>query len=67
MRPPVDSPIQTMLLFDSIQLMYEFKHKISCTEFYIDRDAMSFVGVFTTEQVDLAVAEYNAVAKVKRD
>jgi hypothetical protein len=42
-------------------MMYEFKHEIACTEFYVDRDAMTFVGFFTTEQIHLAVTKYRAV------
>jgi hypothetical protein len=42
--------------------MYQFKHEIVCTEFYIDRDTRAFVGFFTREQVVLAVTKYNAVA-----
>jgi hypothetical protein len=62
MIPNSDTQIQTMLLFKSLQLMYDFKHEITCTEFYVDRDAMSFVGFFTTAQLHLAVTKYNAEA-----
>lgn len=62
MPPTIYSQLQTTLLFQSLQMMYDFKHEIACTEFYVDRDTMAFVGIFTTEQVDLAVTKYNAVA-----
>jgi hypothetical protein len=62
MVPNNDVQMETMLLFQSLQLMYNFKHEITCSEFYVDRDAMSFVGFFTTEQVHLAVTKYNAEA-----
>jgi hypothetical protein len=47
--------------------MYQFKHEIVCTEFYIDRDTRAFVGFFTREQVVLAVTKYNAVAMPVED
>jgi hypothetical protein len=62
MPPTINSKVQTTLLFPSLQLMYQFKHEIVCTEFYIDRDTRAFVGFFTREQVVLAVTKYNAVA-----
>jgi hypothetical protein len=62
MIPFITSQPQTTLLFPSLQSMYDFKHKIACTEFYVVRDAITFVGFFTPEQVDLAVTKYNAVA-----
>ena len=61
MPPTINSKLQTTLLFPSLQTMYAFKHTIACAEFYVDRDAITFVGVFTAEQIDLALTEYNAV------
>jgi hypothetical protein len=62
MLPDINAQRPTILLFQSLQMMYSFKHEIACTEFYIERDAMAFVGFFTKEQVELAVTTYNAAA-----
>lgn len=67
MRPTIISLDQTTLLFPSLQLMYAFKHEIACSEFYVERDIITFVGFFTQDQVDLAVTKYNAVATSLKD
>jgi hypothetical protein len=59
----IDPQMQTMLLFESIETMYCFKHEIACREFYIDRDAKAFVGFFTHDQVLLAINKYKAVSR----
>ncbi|HYO22358.1 MAG TPA: hypothetical protein VER36_08115 [Flavisolibacter sp.] len=59
--PPISPlPYQTTLVFQSLELMYAFKHDIACAEFYVERDMIAFVGFFTQEQVDLAITKYNA-------
>ncbi|MFL5742143.1 MAG: hypothetical protein ACJ75B_18110 [Flavisolibacter sp.] len=62
MPPTSNSQVQTRLLFQTLQSMYAFKHEIACSEFYVERDVISFVGLFTQDQIDLAVIKYNAVA-----
>jgi hypothetical protein len=59
----IDPQVQTMLVFESLEKMYDFKHEIACQEFYIERDAKAFVGFFTPEQVLLAITKYNAVSR----
>jgi hypothetical protein len=62
--PPVVPPKQVMLQFKSIAAISQFKKACACDDFYIDRDALTLVGSFTTEQVALAVEHYEAASIV---
>ena len=53
---------QVVLVFKSIAAISQFKHECACPDFYIDRDALTLVGSFLPEQVQLAKAKYDAVS-----
>ena len=52
--------IPIRLHFHSIADIYQFKHECTCRDFYIDNDAIDFVGDFSKEEVQLAKEKYKA-------
>lgn len=51
------------LTFNSISDLSKFKNDCNCSDFYIDRDALTLVGTFTDEQLQIAFNKYSAVLK----
>jgi hypothetical protein len=53
---------QVILHFSSIEAISQFKNKTgcACSDFYIDRDAMTITGSFTEEQATIAVEQFGA-------
>lgn len=58
--PAIIPEKQVKLLFDSLTALSQFKNECACSNFYIDRDALTLVGSFTEAQVAIAVGKYNA-------
>lgn len=59
--PPVIPQKQFILKFTTLKAISNFKHECACPDFYIDRDALTLVGSFTSEQVAIAIQKYGAV------
>ncbi len=53
--------------FRSIQDLNDFKHKSSCNDFYINREALTLVGKFTQIELDLAISYYNGFKENSED
>jgi hypothetical protein len=51
-----------ILQFNSVTAISQFKKECACSDFYIDRDALTLVGSFTPAQVLIALEKYGATS-----
>ena len=54
------------ILFKSIAELSKFKRDSGCRDFYVDRDLLSIVGIFTEFNLNLAINKYNAIISMDR-
>ena len=60
MNPAFSESNKIILRFQALADISLFKHECACTDFYIDRDALTLVGTFSTAQLRLATTKYAA-------
>ena len=56
---------KVVLVFRSIAALSGFKNECTCDDFYVDRDALTIVGSFTEEQLQIANFKYFATWEVE--
>jgi hypothetical protein len=53
------------LIFSSIIDLSQFKNECSCDDFYVERDNLLMVGMFTEEQLQVANYTYGATCQLE--
>ena len=55
---------KAIIRFPSLVDLSNFKHDCACADFYVDRDALTLVGSFTEEQLQIANYSYGGMYKI---
>ena len=55
---------EVIIEFESLEAISHFKHECSCNDFYVDRDALTIVGFFKQEHIELAVVKFGAELRI---
>jgi hypothetical protein len=55
------------ILFKSIEQLAKFKIESGCKDFYIDRDILSIVGIFSESNLQLATGKFNAMISMVKN
>jgi hypothetical protein len=51
---------EVMIVFESLEAIWKFKHECTCNDFYVDRDRLTPVGFFKPEHIRLAADKFDA-------
>lgn len=51
---------RTALVFPQLLQLTEFKRKIKCNDYFIDRDAITVIGSFSQKEIEDATSNYDA-------
>ena len=67
MAVPIALLKNVTLSFNSMADLSAFKKECACGDFYVDRDSLTLIGSFTTEQLKIATGKYLALYYTNND